>query len=99
VRKIPQNMGGPSLEVARIFMYMTVPIAFFYFVGMPSFRKEYVRPFKKEIFPDTVNVPPKTLEGSKALLEQLKADRQRQQSDASGAATGAGTSATTTASQ
>lgn len=44
-------MGGWMLEVGKMAMYMTFPVALFHFFNQPEYFEEWVTKTKRELYP------------------------------------------------
>lgn len=44
-------MGGWKLEVAKMAMYMTFPVALFHYFNQPQYFEEWVTKMKRELYP------------------------------------------------
>lgn len=44
-------MGGWKLEVGRMALYMTFPVALFYYFNQPQYFEKWVTNFKREMYP------------------------------------------------
>lgn len=44
-------MGGWPLEVGKMALYMTFPVALFHFFNQPAYFEEWVTKTKREIYP------------------------------------------------
>lgn len=44
-------MGGWQLEVARMAMYMTFPVALFYYFNQPEYFEDWVTNIRRELYP------------------------------------------------
>lgn len=44
-------MGGWQLEVARMAMYMTFPVALFYYFNQPQYFEDWVTNIRRELYP------------------------------------------------
>uniref|UniRef100_A0A1B0DHD1 Pre-rRNA-processing protein Ipi1 N-terminal domain-containing protein n=1 Tax=Phlebotomus papatasi TaxID=29031 RepID=A0A1B0DHD1_PHLPP len=46
-----QNMGGWQLEVAKMAMYITFPVALFHYFNQPEYFEKWVTDMKRELYP------------------------------------------------
>lgn len=68
-------MGGWKLEVGKMALYMTFPVALFHYFNQPQYFEEWVTKKKRELFPpeDT----PSKLE-FKAALKEIREKQEAQ---------------------
>lgn len=66
-------MGGWRLEVARMALYITFPVAMFYYFNQPELFEEWVVKTRKEMYPP-VNSP-ENIELLKAV-KRLQAEQE-----------------------
>ncbi|KAG8180492.1 hypothetical protein JTE90_007450 [Oedothorax gibbosus] len=65
-------MGGWKLEVFRMGMYITFPVAIFYIFNQPKYFEEWVVKTRKELYPHTSD------EERKKFRDEINRRRQEQ---------------------
>lgn len=65
-------MGNWKLEVARMAMYTSFPVALFFYFNQPTYFEEWVTNTKRQIF------PPENVQDKEAFQQLLKEMRKKQ---------------------
>ncbi|CAG4915949.1 protein PET100 homolog, mitochondrial [Colias croceus] len=65
-------MGNWKLEVARMAMYTSFPVALFFFFNQPTYFEEWVTNTKRQIF------PPENVKDREAFQQLIKDMRKKQ---------------------
>ncbi|CAO1631844.1 unnamed protein product [Sympodiomycopsis kandeliae] len=70
-------MAGPNLEVFKFGLYLFFPLAVMIHYGDPEWYQRHVLPFRDEFWPkeSTLFKPPRTSEGVKSTIEELRNER------------------------
>jgi len=68
-------MGNPSLEVLKLGLYVTFPVALFYAFNQPRLFEDWVIKMKRELY------PPESLTPHEELKTFVQEMRQKQQDD------------------
>lgn len=71
-------MGGPRLEIFKFAIYVTFPIAFMYWAGVPEWYERFVKPIRHRYViegRDQQDRMPKTKEELDKYLQDLEQQR------------------------
>ena len=68
-------MGGWHLEVARMVMYVSFPVAMFHYFNQPEFYEKWVTNKKREIYPPDNNGEREKIQG---LIQQMRQKRDKE---------------------
>lgn len=72
-------MGGWALEVGRMVMYVSFPVAMFHYFNQPAYFEKWVTDKKREIYPPENETE---LEEMQNLIKHMREKRDKQQLDA-----------------
>ncbi|XP_055373883.1 protein PET100 homolog, mitochondrial [Condylostylus longicornis] len=65
-------MGGWALEVGKMAMYMTFPVALFHIFNQPAYFEEWVTKTKRELYPPENKSHRKEIEDTIRALREKK---------------------------
>eukprot|EP00062_Callorhinchus_milii_P026212 gi/632988065/ref/XP_007882902.1/ PREDICTED: protein PET100 homolog, mitochondrial [Callorhinchus milii] len=68
-------MGGPRLEVFRMCLYLSFPVAVFWISNQAEYFEEYVVKRKREIYPPENRMHRKELEDFKELMRTKREEK------------------------